>query len=59
MIVQALIACIVWYFAHKYIRRGLNPNVKWDEKKELDAQLGGLAAGVKSVLKVLIFDLLL
>lgn len=53
-ITKALLAGVIWYFAHKFIRVGLNKNVKWDDKRELDARLGGLAAAAATVLKVLI-----
>jgi hypothetical protein len=55
IISKALIAALLWYICHKFIRKGLNPNMKWTEDKELDARLGGLAAASKEVIKWMIF----
>lgn len=57
IIAKVIVAGLIWYCCHKYIRKGLNPKVaqKWDSNDELDARLGGLAAATKEVLKWLIW----
>ena len=53
-LLKALVVGIIWYFCHKYIRKGLNPRVKWNEGSEVDAQLGGFAALCANLLKDII-----
>ena len=52
---KVLITGILWYICHKYIRKGLNSNKKWNKDDETDALLGGLAACTKQYLKTIIF----
>lgn len=52
---KMLIAGVLWYMAHKFIRKWLNPSkyTSWDDDDELDARLGGLAAAAKAMVKFL------
>jgi hypothetical protein len=52
LIVDAIIAAVVWGLTYLYVRRYLNPENKRDVSRfRLDAMYGGLAAGVAVLLK--------
>jgi hypothetical protein len=52
LIVNAIIAAVVWGLTYLYIRRYLNPENKYNvDKFRLDAIYGGIAAGCAVILK--------